>query len=259
MRALMIGCGKMGGAMLSRWATRDDVAFSVVDPAIAKAPAGVALFANAAELSAEPFDAIVLAVKPQMLGDIAPDYRDRLAADGALISIMAGASAATIAEAFGDAAIVRVMPNLPAQIGQGVSGLFANDRATPAQRSFAEELVKATGEAIWVDSEDALDRFTAVAGSGPGYVFEIAREYVAAARELGFEDEAARRMVLGVMAGTVALAQQSGEDLETLRDAVTSKNGTTEAGLNALRADETLGALLRATTRAAYDRAVELR
>ena len=117
-----------------------------------------------------------------------------------------------------------------------------------------------TGTAITVDAEDKLDRVTAVAGSGPGYVFEIARTYVAAAQELGFSAQEARAMVLGTMAGTVAMAQaDEAGDLEALRNSVTSKGGTTAAGLDALNGDDTLTRLMRSTLQAAYDRAVELR
>ena len=112
---------------------------------------------------------------------------------------------------------------------------------------------------IEVADEDALDRVTAVAGSGPGYVFEIARSYVEAAVEAGFTEDEATSMVLGTMQGTIAMAQQSDLSLEDLRNSVTSKNGTTEAGLNALNGQGKLSTLMSDTVQAAYRRAVELR
>jgi pyrroline-5-carboxylate reductase len=122
-----------------------------------------------------------------------------------------------------------------------------------------ESLMQQTGTTVWVDEEDALDRVTAVAGSGPGYVFEIARTYIEAAEALGFTTAQARALVLDTMAGAVEMARRSDESVETLRNSVTSKNGTTQAGLDALNGDGTLTELMRRTTRAAYDRAVELR
>ena len=119
--------------------------------------------------------------------------------------------------------------------------------------------MEAVGMTLWVDGEDKLDRLTAISGSGPGYVFEIARSYVAAAKALGFSSTEARQLVLGTMAGTIAMAESSDESLDALRTSVTSKAGTTAAGLDALNGDEGLSARMRATVEAAYQRAIELR
>ena len=151
------------------------------------------------------------------------------------------------------------MPNLPAAIGAGVSGICASDDIAEDQMSHAREMMARTGTVIPVASEDALDRVTAVAGSGPGYVFEIARAYVEAARELGFDRREAEAMVLSTLQGTIAMAQQGDGTLEELRDSVTSKNGTTAAGLEALNGEGQLSTLFSRTLSAAYDRAVELR
>ena len=112
---------------------------------------------------------------------------------------------------------------------------------------------------MWLDDEDEIDRFTAVAGSGPGYVFELLRAYEEAAVEIGFDRETARELVLGTVAGTTEMAVRDERPLAELRGDVTSPNGTTQAGLDALRTDGTMERLLRETVRAAYDRAVELR
>ncbi len=205
------------------------------------------------------FDLVIVAVKPQILDAVLPDYAPRLAEGGFVASIAAGCSIARLRGLANGAPIVRVMPNLPAAIGQGVSGLCADEAVTAQQRDAIGQLMSATGKTLWVEDEDKLDRLTAIAGSGPGYVFEIARSYVAAAEELGFSAADARQMVLGTMAGTVAMAQQSGESLEELRNSVTSKNGTTAAGLAALNSGHELDQLMHATLGAAYRRAVELR
>ena len=122
------------------------------------------------------------------------------------------------------------------------------------------EMMRRTGTAVAVENEDMLDRATAVAGSGPGYVFEIARSYVAAAEKLGFDPDQARALVLGTMEGTIAMALANPDTpLEELRNSVTSKGGTTAAGLDALNGDGGLSDKLDATLTSAYNRAVELR
>ncbi|CAN0597156.1 unnamed protein product, partial [Laminaria digitata] len=127
------------------------------------------------------------------------------------------------------------------------------------QRDTVETLMQAAGTAVWVDDEDQIDRVTAVAGSGPGYVFEIARAYIEAAKELGFSDEQASDLVLGTLDGSIRMILETGDNPENLRNSVTSKNGTTEAGLKALNGDGKLSDLLKATTESAYKRAIELR
>ena len=160
----------------------------------------------------------------------------------------------------GDKPVVRVMPNLPAAIGRGVSGLCAEPLVSDAHMAHAEEFMGRAGTTIVVDSEEKLDRVTAVAGSGPGYVFEIARAYAEAAMAQGFTEEEAREMVLGTIGGAIAMASEpSAPSLEDLRNSVTSKGGTTAAGLNALNGDNGLSDRLHATLQACYDRAVELR
>ena len=254
----MIGCGKMGGALLKSWIKSGDD-YTIVDPGLEHAPDGAKLVKSKADLADSRFDVIVVAIKPQMIDDILPDYSDMLAENGYLLSIAAGCSIARLKKAFDDQPVVRVMPNLPAAIGQGVSGICPGPDAGDAQITHARALMEHAGSVVVLDDEDALDRFTAIAGSGPGYVFELARTYVAAAMELGFDEPEAREMVLGTLAGTVAMARHSDEPLEELRNSVTSKNGTTAAGLDALNGGGDLDRLLQATTRAAYDRAVEMR
>lgn len=250
--------------MLEQWrkvATGSDH-FTVIDPSVTDDMHGDATvtYRTAAPPNDEmAFDLVIAAVKPQMIDAVLPDYADRLSADGLVASVAAGVSLDRLRALAGGAPVVRIMPNLPAAIGRGVSGLCAHPSATPAQRDTIERLMTAAGTAQWVDSEDALDRFTAIAGSGPGYVFEIAARYVDAATALGFDPDVARRLVLDTMAGTIAMAQGSPLPLETLRDSVTSKGGTTAAGLAGLGGTGTLDTLLRDTVDAAYARAVELR
>ena len=256
---LLVGCGKMGGALLDQWVKCPGYSFSVIDPAGPALPDGVELHTSLSSLGDRQFDMLVVAIKPQLIDTVLPGHASLLSPSGCVLSIAAGCSVARLARAVGPTAIIRVMPNLPSAIGAGVSGLYANSDVTTTHRDQAETLMQAAGVAVWVEDEDQIDRVTAIAGSGPGYVFEFARTYVEAAKALGFSHDQARDLVLGTIAGTVDMARQSRDSLETLRNSVTSPNGTTEAGLAALNGDGKLTALLEATTQAAYKRAVELR
>lgn len=258
MNLLQIGCGKMGGAMLERWVQTTQHRFTVVDPGAPSLPQGVEHCSPDA-LEKRQFDAIIVGIKPQMIDSVLVNYAGQLAEDGWVFSMAAGASCARIEAALHCPAVVRIMPNLPALIGESMSGLFATQAVSSAQREAAHDLAKAIGPCLWVQEEDLIDRVTAVAGSGPGYVFEIMRNYVDAATALGFAPEQAKALVLQTVLGSVKMALQSELSLEELRNSVTSKKGTTEAGLERLRAQQTLEKLLQDCTQAAYARAVELR
>jgi pyrroline-5-carboxylate reductase len=259
MNILLIGCGKMGGAMLRQWARHDDHRFTVADPAATDLPEGVAHVSKATDLPERAFDVVLIAIKPQMIDTVLPDYAHALKDGGVYVSIAAGASVASIAKVVGDVGIIRVMPNMAALVGMGVSGLFANDRCTAQQTEAIITLIDQTGTCIPLDGEDRIDRLTAVSGSGPGYIFEMLRNYVGAAEALGFDPETARALVFDTVTGTVEAARRSDQTLEALRNSVTSKNGTTQAGLEQLMRGGDLEALFHDTVQAAYARAVELK
>jgi pyrroline-5-carboxylate reductase len=261
LRIGLIGHGKMGAALLTRWRNVGTHDFWVIDPAGTDdfGDGRMHFLASPPPVADCRFDLIIVAVKPQLIETVLPDYSGRLAKGGFIASIAAGFSIARLRSVIGDVPIVRIMPNLPAAIGAGVSGLCADASATPSQREAITTLMETAGLTIWVDDEDQLDRLTAVAGSGPGYVFEMARCFVDAAESLGFSTEQARNLVLGTLAGSIAMAQADTVSLAELRTSVTSKNGTTEAGLAALNGDGGLSRRLGATVDAAYARAVELR
>lgn len=258
-QVLMVGCGNMGGALLARWLDQPEFAFTVVSPSGRALPGGIAATRNPAELQGRTFDLVVIAVKPQMIPEVLPAYVGLLAEGGCLLSVAAGFSADSIASLVGDKPLVRSMPNMPVQIGKGVSALFANPQATPQHRQLVDRLMATTGTLLWVDSEDDIDRVTAIAGSGPGYVYEIARAWTAAGETLGFSEEKTRAMVLQTLAGSVEVALGGKTPLSELRNGVTSKNGTTAAGLSALNGNHTLDHLFQETVDAAYARARELR
>lgn len=264
MKIALVGYGKMGAALLKCW-TKSEASthqFTVIDPTISldQPPGGSEdrlTFLDAPPDEAARFDLVIAAVKPQAMDDILPQYGALLAEGGFVASIAAGVSLGRL-KALTGAPAVRIMPNLPTAIGAGVSGLCADAEIHPPQKAAIEALMAKTGATLWVETEDQLDRLTAVSGSGPGYVLEIARAYVAAATDLGFSEADAFALVMDTLAGTVQLAKSSPLSLTELRDSVTSRGGTTAAGLEALNGDGELDRRLTSTLNAAYARAVEL-
>ena len=256
---VMIGCGNMGGALLARWAGLEGLDFTVVDPAKPHVPDGVTVKDSVDGLQPGTFHALIVAVKPQLIDTAIPPAADFLAEGGVAISIAAGTSAATVSGAAGGAPAIRLMPNMPARIGQGVTGLYADPACTGEHKNLAAKLGNAVGTAIWLADEDQVDRITAAAGSGPGYVFDFARAYQEAAQALGFDAEQARALTLQTIAGCMALAKDTGEPFDALRDSIMSKGGTTAAGVNALSEGGELDTRMRAALGAAYARALELR
>ena len=177
-------------------------------------------------------DLLVWAVKPQSFRDAAAPVAPQVG--GALqLSVMAGIRCADIAAASGSARIVRCMPNTPALVGRGMTGLFAASGAS-ADRELAESVIRTTGEVLWVEREEQLDAVTALSGSGPAYVFYFLEAMQQAGVELGLSADQARRLAVGTFAGGAHLAAESTEPLALLRERVTSKGGTTYAALTAM-------------------------
>jgi pyrroline-5-carboxylate reductase len=256
---LLVGCGKMGGAMLAGWRERGLSETIVVDPNLPEAPSGTTLLRDPAAI---PTDfapaAIVLATKPQEAPASLPLYA-RFAAGSVFVSVMAGKTVAGMRALLGpDAAIVRAMPNTPAAVRQGFTVGFAGPGVTPAQQALADTLLGATGEVAWVEEEGLIDPVTAVSGGGPAYVFLLAEVMEAAAREQGIPPELARRMARATVAGSGALLGASTEDAAQLRRNVTSPKGTTERALAVLMAEEAWPALMSRAIAAATARSREL-
>jgi pyrroline-5-carboxylate reductase len=217
---------------------------------------GVATFETPAQ--AAPYgDVVVLAVKPQQMRDVARAVAPHLKAE-LVLSIAAGIRLVDLGRWLGGyARLARCMPNTPALIGLGVTGLYARPEVAPAQRAHAQAVLEAVGEVIWLDDEAMLDPVTAVSASGPAYVFYLIEALERAARELGFDDAAARKLAIGTFRGAAELAARSSDSPGTLRERVTSKGGTTERALASLRADKVDDAMRRAV-QAADERAREL-
>jgi pyrroline-5-carboxylate reductase len=256
---LLVGCGKMGGAMLAGWRERGLGETLVVDPFATGPIPGATLLRDPAEIPADFAPAaIVLATKPQEAPASLPHYA-RFAGAGLVVSIMAGRTIAFMRGLLGaGAAVVRAMPNTPAAIRQGFCVACASEGVTPAQRALADALLAATGETAWVEQEGLLDAVTAVSGGGPAYVFLLAEVMEAAAIEQGIPPALARRMARATVAGSGALLVASAEDAAVLRRNVTSPKGTTERALAVLMAEPAWPALMSQAIAAATARSREL-
>ena len=193
---------------------------------------GVQVFATALEAAADA-GLWVLAVKPQVMRTVCEGMADSAQSGSPMvISIAAGITAAQIQRWLGgDIAVVRAMPNTPALLGAGVTGLFANAQVDAAGRDRAEELLASAGRTVWIGEEDKMDAVTAVSGSGPAYVFLLAEAMEEAAKNEGLSDHAARILVLQTILGAARMLTESEEAPAELRKRVTSPNGTTQAAI----------------------------
>lgn len=204
-------------------------------------------------------DVLVLAVKPQALEAVCRDLPHALAGRApVVVSIAAGITTGTLKHWLGrELPLVRAMPNTPAMLGLGATGLFGTDQVTDAQRGMADQLFRGVGQVHWLETEAELDLVTALSGSGPAYFFLFMEALVDGARELGMPVELARAFTLQTAVGAARMAQESGRDLAELRRQVTSPGGTTEQGL-AVMEREGIRRIAREVLMAARIRATEL-
>jgi pyrroline-5-carboxylate reductase len=235
---LLVGCGRMGSAMLSGWREQGLALSYAVDPAPAAASFAGPDMVVVPDAAALPADfnpaAVVLAVKPQNAAETLPHYA-RFAGKVVFLSIMAGRTIGGIRGLLGpDAAIVRAMPNTPAAVRQGVTVACATDAVSTAQRALCDRLLSAIGTVAWAEDEALLDPVTAVSGSGPAYVFLLAELMEQAAIAQGIPADMARLLARQTVSGSGALLAASAEDAADLRKAVTSPGGTTAAALKVL-------------------------
>jgi pyrroline-5-carboxylate reductase len=260
MQITFIGGGNMasaliGGLIKNGW-SRESLAVVEIDAeARARVERDFAVRTHAEATAGA--ECIVLAVKPQQLREIAqalaPVVRNAL-----VISIAAGVRASDLSRWLGGhRRVVRAMPNTPALVLAGMTGLYAAPDVSREDREGAEEILRAAGRTLWVASEEEIDAVTAISGSGPAYVFYFIEALEQAAADLGFDAEAARALALQTFSGAVKLAAQSTDDVATLRAKVTSKGGTTERALAQLEHDGVRAAVARAA-RAAAGRSREL-
>ena len=263
MKITFIGGGNIasaivGGLLRKRWPRR---AIQVVEVAPAARTRLARAFrvrvCPALDARAAASDCIILAVKPQQLPEAARALRPLLARQ-LVITVAAGVRVRDLSRWLGGyPRIVRVMPNTPALALAGISGLYAGRAVNAAGRAAAQKVLGVVGTTLWFGREDDLDVVTAVSGSGPAYVYYFIEALERAARELGLETGAARRLALETFAGAIKLAAQAGEPPASLRARVTSKGGTTERGIASLDADRVKDAIVRAV-KAAAQRSREL-
>ena len=258
---LLIGCGKMGGAMLAGWRQWPGFEAAVVEP---KAPvetgSNIALYTDASELPAglKP-DAVIAAVKPQEMDNVAPLYQRFVGPGTVFLSIAAGKTIAAFEQYWGNgAAIVRAMPNTPAAVGRGVTVLAANANVSGNQRALCQRLLEAVGSVEWVDDEGLLDAVTAVSGGGPAYVFLLIEALADAGVAAGLPRELSDSIARATVEGSGELCRQASESPETLRKNVMSPGGTTAEAIGVLDAPDAIRPLFERAIAAATARSREL-
>jgi pyrroline-5-carboxylate reductase len=253
---LFFGCGNMGGAMLEGWIAGgiDPAAFIVVDPMAQSLPAGVMHFADASQVDVKVSIALA-AVKPQIFAQISGQLESVLTDDALLLSVMAGVRVEALQSALPGRAIVRLMPNLAAALGKSPLGLFESD-GNAALRAEIETLLSPLGTPVWISEEPLMDAVTALAGSGPAFVYRFIDALAKAGEALGLDPAVSATLAKTMVDGAVDLAVGSDASPEELARRVTSPGGTTAAGLSVL--DAGLQQLVTDTLKAARDRGVEL-
>jgi pyrroline-5-carboxylate reductase len=261
-RIVLVGFGNMGQALARGWLGRGlDASFvTVLDPAETAREAARALgFASGENGEVTAGDLVLLAVKPNQLEAVAAQARSSLAEGGAVLSIAAGRTLAQLASLLGpDVAVVRAMPNTPAAIGRGATVLCASKDTASHHRALCSELMSAVGIVEWVVNEAVMDAVTAVSGSGPAYVFLLIECLTEAGRRVGLSGDLAARLATATVAGAGEYAARAEFDAAELRRRVTSPNGTTQAALERLMAEDGLGRLVNEAVAAATERSRQL-
>ncbi len=264
---LLAGCGKMGGALLEGWLERgirpEDV--TIVDPntditSNLERTHGVNTATSTDGLPEDlnP-DVVMLAVKPQVMDDVLPDYRKFVEKGAVFLSIAAGKTIGYFVSHLGaDAAIIRAMPNTPAAVRRGITVGYVNANVSDNQRNTCGELLQAVGSVEWVTDEGLIDAVTALSGGGPAYVCLLVECLAQAGVEAGLPDDLAMRLARETVSGSGELLRQSPEQAATLRQNVTSPGGTTAEALRVLMADDGWQPLVTRAIAAATDRSREL-
>lgn len=260
-KLLLIGCGKMGGALLERIAANAQT--TVIEPAkpaarLASLP-DVTWLTSPGQIDAQfTPDIVIIAIKPQHMAEVLPAYGKFR--HSVFLSIAAGQTLARLTALLGgdDYSIVRAMPNLPASIGQGIAVMVANKNVTSAQRALCDQGLKAVGAVAWIEDENLLDAVTALSGSGPAYVFALVEAMAQAGEILGLPPALAAQLARQTVIGSGGLLAQSPDSAAELRASVTSPGGTTEAALKNLLAANGLPELMLKAMQAAAKRSKEL-
>ena len=267
----ILGCGKMGSAMLAGWLAGEDkqgFEFIIIDPFFSKTgaldDARVHPFASLSEAVSAGHhrpDVMLLSVKPQMMAEALQDIALLSCDDTCFISIAAGLSIEginSLLPSVEGAKIIRAMPNTPAAIGKGMTALIGNQHISDDELQKAVSLMQVSGLVICLEDESQMDAVTALSGSGPAYIFLMAEAMAEAGEALGLPSEMAHILANQTIYGAANLLDESDEAPATLRQNVTSKGGTTAAALSVLMADEGLAELMKKALKAAHQRSIEL-
>ena len=260
---VLVGAGKMGGAMLEGWLALGlkPAQVAILEPAPAPEIAALkdrGVHINPPLASVTDASVILLAVKPQVANDVVPPLKVLMRPNTVAVSVMAGKTLAFMQGALGDGAMVRSIPNTPAAIARGITVAVPNAKVTEAQRTLAHTLLSSIGAVEWVTDEALIDAATAVSGSGPAYVFLLAESLARAGAAVGLPADLAARLARATVAGSGELLHRSPLDAAVLRQNVTSPNGTTAAALNVLMAADGLDPLFEKAVAAATKRSREL-
>ncbi|MFO1033734.1 MAG: pyrroline-5-carboxylate reductase [Hyphomicrobiales bacterium] len=262
---VLIGAGKMGGAMLEGWLKAGVNPKQVVALDPAPPPEVAALLAkhgvrhNPPPASITDAEVLLVAVKPQIMDEVLAPLTGLARSKPLVLSIAAGKTIASFERHFGsDAAVIRTIPNTPAAVGRGITAMAANPNVSHGQMALAEQLLSSIGEVVQVADESLIDAATAVSGSGPAYIFYMTECLTAAAEAVGLPPDVAVKLARATVAGSGELMRVSGTDAATLRQNVTSPKGTTYEALQVLMADTGLKPLMTEAVKAAARRSREL-
>lgn len=262
---LLVGCGKMGGALAQGWmAAPNPPKLFILDRKLQNAPGNSPVVRSAAELPSDlQPDIIVLAVKPAASDAMLTDLRDALGErlhKSALLSVMAGKTCAHLARTCGweDMAVIRTMPNTPSSVGAGTSGLYASPNVSDTQKQIAITLMEQVGTVVPVSRETDLRSVIAIAGSAPAYIFFLTELLEKTGVDLGLTAEQSRELARSMMYGAGKMLHDLPDDAKTLRENVTSPNGTTAAALNVFMQEDHWPRTVKMAAEAAVRRSEEL-
>jgi len=261
---LLVGAGKMGGAMLSGWMAEgvDPAAIVVCDPHLSDEMASLLKQHGIRHVSSAPEDLqpaiLLMAVKPQLMDLVLPGLKAVIRPDTLVMSVAAGTPVAKFHEHFGAVPVCRCMPNTPAMVKRGITAVYPTAEVSERQKQDVTKLLSAVGKVVWLDTEDQIDLVTGVSGSGPAYVFFVAEALSEAGKAAGLPEELSHELAVATVSGAGELMHQSGQHPATLRENVTSPNGTTAAALDVLMHAEGLQPVMTEAVAAAVRRAKEL-
>tara|TARA_Y100001970_G_scaffold294331_1_gene450757 strand:+ start:59797 stop:60621 length:825 start_codon:yes stop_codon:yes gene_type:complete len=262
---LLVGGGKMGGALLNGWLSNglqpENVVLVDKNSEILSSFSDIGISTVLSPLKIDPdfsADIIFFAVKPDLVVEVSNSYKKFISNGALLISVAAGVKISALEVHSGSVPIIRAMPNTPSSIGRGITAVCANNKVISLQKEICEELFRAVGDVIWISEESHMDAVTAVSGSGPAYLFLMIECLSEAGISIGLDPDISYKLALETIAGSSELARNDSEPPNILRENVTSPGGTTEAALDILMSENGLKYLLDKAVKAAYQRSKDL-